>query len=329
MTYYVSPTGGDGNPGTPGLPLQTLAAAVDRSRSGNGEKEIVLLAGEYENTRVALDSRDSGLTIRGEGGPVLRGGIRLYGWEPCAGDGGLYSLALPAGFAGSIRMLEINGRLRQRSRYPREGFLLHNSAFASNWISTSGGGWDVKPTEDELRRLEYDPEVLPAGFDWDGAELTVFHKWDETLAGVSAHDPEKRLLTLSVPCTHPPGAFGVKKFVVWNTRFGMEPGCWRLGTGGKLLYRPFPGEDMRGAAAYIPLFESVITIEGDVAGLTIRDVAFMTTASPERPAGFGAAKTTGAADSAARLEDCVFSGLSFRNAGGWGLRLHGENKNVA
>ncbi len=326
MSWYVSPGGNDGAPGSLTAPFRTLARAVDAARAG-GDKEVLLFGGNYENTRVTLDACDSGLTVgrAGDGEPCLLGGVALGGWEP---DGECWVLSLPREAPEMIRMLEIDGRTASRARLP--GFLRHKSTFASKWMSTSAGGWDVQPTQAELTELVYDPGGLPEGFSgWDCAELTVFHKWDETLTGVAAHDPAKRLLTLSVPCGHPPGGFGADKYIVWNTRDGMEPGCFRHDTAARrIVYRPTPGQDMRRAEALIPLGHTVLDIRGPVRGLTVRDIAIRCASTPAAPGGFGAAGIPGAVDCVGDMTDCVFQNLSIQNVGGWGVRLRGANTNV-
>ena len=107
--------------------------------------------------------------------------------------------------------------------------------------------------------------------DVNNAEVTVYHMWDESMVGLKAIDAEKQILTFSSPSGHPPGAFGVKKYVIWNIREGMtEPGQWYLDrTRGKVVYWPLPGEDMatakvvallraRGALAYTAVVVALV-----------------------------------------------------------------------
>jgi hypothetical protein len=98
--------------------------------------------------------------------------------------------------------------------------------------------------------MQYQPEDLGPWFDARNAEVTVYHKWDESMVGVKAIDPKTHTLTLASPCGHPPGAFGVQDYVVWNLREGMsQPGQWYLDrTANKVVYRPLPGD--RSIAAF-------------------------------------------------------------------------------
>ena len=72
------------------------------------------------------------------------------------------------------------------------------------------------------------------------------------------------MLTFSNPLGHPPGAFGVNKYVVWNVREGLaEPGQWYLDrTAGKLVYWPLAGEDMNAALVVAPRVESILQLRG-------------------------------------------------------------------
>ena len=122
----------------------------------------------------------------------------------------------------------------------------------------------AEPTEAELTTMKFKPEDIGPGVDPRNAEVTVYHMWDESMVGVASIDREAGAMTFSSPTGHPPGAFGVKKYVVWNTRDGLtQPGQWCLDrTAGKVLYRPVTGEDMTAAQAFAPAVESIITLAG-------------------------------------------------------------------
>ncbi|MCL2100056.1 MAG: right-handed parallel beta-helix repeat-containing protein [Oscillospiraceae bacterium] len=333
MAIYVSPEGSDTNTGAADSPLLTLAGAIEKSRTAGGAgKEIYLSGGEYQNTNAVLDERDCGLVIQAMDNEtaMLRGGVFADGWQNIGGD--LYVLELPPGITGDILMLEINGRFCTRSKFPQNGYIEHATECPLHWTSTLGGGWNIKPTHAQLTEMVYDPGVLPENFNWDNAEITVFHRWDESLVRVISHEPEKNLLKLDPECGHPVGGFGVKRYIVWNTEHGMEPGCWRIDKSAKkLYYRALPGEDMRFAETYIPVHSNIIKIDGEVKNLKIKNLTFMTSAAPMMPGGFGAAHITGAIDSSYGLRDCSFTGLTFKNISGWGISLWGKNgvnKNV-
>ncbi|MCL2060323.1 MAG: right-handed parallel beta-helix repeat-containing protein [Oscillospiraceae bacterium] len=382
-SIHVSPSGSDKNDGAVGAPVKTLGRALELTRLAGGGGVICLKSGIYENTSVALDGRDNGLTIRAEcagagdsvsagagesggtgagvgsgvragdngdaeagvgygmgtgvgsgtgaaggtgaGGAVLCGGIRVSGWKK-QGDG-TYRANLPETVGSGIRMIAVNGHLRERARVPRVGRLTHRSEFTSQWLSSSDGGWAVKPTEEQLTTMKYDPADIGPDFDWQNAELTIFHKWDDSMAGIAAHDREGCAFRLSTPLTHPPGAYGYNTYIIWNTGAGMGPGMWRLDKCERAVYyMPLDGEDMERAEVYMPVHDAIITIAGPMSGLTIEDVGFTVTSTPSTACGFGASHMTGAIDCTHSLECCSFKNLAFFALSGWGIRLIDSNR---
>lgn len=243
---------GDGADG----PVATLAKAVELSRrraAGQPRRVVVQQGSYYLEQPVDLGPEDSGLTIEAAAGAkvVLYGGRRLTGWHR---DGDtLWAADVPEAKQRrwDFRLLAVDDRLCDRARLPQEGTFTHLSEFKVPWMSTTGGGWKRKPTPEELTTMKYRPEDLGAWLDVNNAEVTVYHMWDESVAGIAHNDVKGHVLTFSNPCGHPPGAFGVKKYVVWNVRDGMtRPGQWYLDrTAGKVVTWPLPGEDMRSAEA--------------------------------------------------------------------------------
>ncbi|MBN2594986.1 MAG: right-handed parallel beta-helix repeat-containing protein, partial [Sedimentisphaerales bacterium] len=216
-----------------------------------------------------------------------------------------------------------------RARLPEKGFFEHLSRFDVPWMSTTGGGWKRKPTGEELTTLKYRPEDIGLWLDVNNAEVTVYHMWDESMVGLKAIDAEKHVLTFASPSGHPPGAFGVKRYVIWNVREGMaEPGRWYLDrTAGKLVYWPLQGEDMTKAEVYAPTIESVIRIRGTrenpASDITIRGLMLSVTNTPLEAGGFGAGKFGGAV-SVASAENCRLIGLEIVNVGGQGIKASGD-----
>jgi hypothetical protein len=200
-------------------------------------------------------------------------------------------------------------------------------------MSTTGGGWKRKPTDAELTTMKYKPGDLDPWLDVRNAEVTVYHMWDESLVGVSAHDLNSHTLTFSTPSGHPPGAFGVKKYVVWNVRQGLtQPGQWYLDrTRGKVVYRPLPDEDMGKARVIAPTVESIITLKGTeqspITGITIRGLTLSATTTPLKAGGFGAGRFDGAL-TATFARDCTFTDLEILNAGGQAIKVSGSHLRV-
>jgi hypothetical protein len=310
------------------------------ARESDGPATIRIHGGTYEDVSVELGPEDSGLTIEAAPGesPVLSGGIRLTDWRD-DGDG-LVACDLPAvDGEWDFRSLIVDGAFADRARLPETGTLTHESRFDSHWMSSTAGGWDRKPTEEELTTLQYREGDLGAWLVPENAEVQVFHQWDDSLVGVSAIDPAKRRLTFSSPCGHPPGAFAQHgnnpkaiTYIVWNLREGIHrPGQWYLDRArNKVVYRPLPGQNMEKTAVIAPRRHSVIRIHAPlgepVQGITLRGLTLTATSTPLIQAGFGAHLLPGAVEVSGDVSGLVLEDLHIHHPGGTGIRIGGIAK---
>ncbi|MEW6359369.1 MAG: right-handed parallel beta-helix repeat-containing protein [Planctomycetota bacterium] len=304
--FYVAPNGNDawsGKLAEPNAektngPFATLPAAVEAGRKQTGQaKRIVLGPGRhYLEQTVILDVRDAELTIEGAGPgkTILYGGRAITGWRT---DGEhFWSADAPGVKEGKwdFRALVVNDRLCPRARLPETGRFEHETRFPVRWMSSAGGGWERKPTEQELTIMQYRAGDLGDWLSVRNVEVTVYHMWDESMVGLAAHDPKTRTLTFSTKSAHPPGAFGVNTYVVWNVREGMkQPGQWYLDRdAGKIAYWPLPGEDMTKALVVAPCVESIVDMKGQkdkpVRNIALRSMTLSTTTTPCKAGGFGA-----------------------------------------
>lgn len=181
LTLYVSPQGGDGNPGTMDKPLATLARARDllREQRRNGSlrepAQVVVRAGTYYFPEpLVLGPEDSGtaeapLTFRAAPGEkaVLSGGRAITGWRRFQDK--IWVAHLPEVAAGRwyFRQLFVNGQRQIRARFPnfdpadpyRGGWLFARTP--PGWAGDFGRG--VHNTQVPGTSLEYDLEVPAAG----------------------------------------------------------------------------------------------------------------------------------------------------------------------
>lgn len=309
VDIYLAPHGSANGDGSSANPFGTLIQARDASRKlPHGQvHRIFVQEGSYYDASCTLDPRDDGLIIEAVPGakPVFYGGVLLSQWKPF--EGKFVCARLPERFqtAGSaspinLRMLVVDGKTCPRARFPESGTLEHESQFDVPWMSTTGGGWKRPPTQEELTTLKYKTGSIPATFDFKNAEITVFHMWDESCVGVVAHDPTNRILKLNPPSGHPPGAFGVKKYVVWNTREGLtHPGQWYFDRErAQIVYWPLPGQDMGNVRAIIPTQTTILAIRGNketkVRQIVLRGLGFSVTTVPLITGGFAAEAFDGA-----------------------------------
>lgn len=328
--FHVAPTGNDSWPGSADKPFASLHAARDAARKLPAEqpRRVVLQGGEYFlDQPLVLGAQDSGLAIEAAPGAkaTLYGGRKVTGWER---DGEQFWAArLPEVAAGKwdFRMLAVNGRFARRARLPKSGDFEHLSRFDVPWMSTTGGGWQRKPTHAELTTLKFRPADLGPWLDLRNAELTVYHMWDESVVGLAAMDETAQTLTFSTEAGHPPGAFGVRRYAVWNVRQGMtEPGQWYLDrTAGKAVYWPLPGEDMAKAEVLAPTMESILRLEGTkevpIRDVAVRGLTLSVATTPLRAGGFGAGNFNGAIQ-LLHTENCRLERLTLVNVGGHGIK---------
>ena len=340
--YYIAVNGDDSWSGrlpranakkTDG-PFATLEAACRAARKlGTKQKKIIIQQGQYFfDEPLVLTDGDAGLSIESVPGAkvFIYGGRKVIGWKK---DGEqFYSAELPGVKSGSwdFRALVVNGRFCPRARLPEKGFYEHLSNFNVPWMSTTGGGWKRKPTKEELTTLKYRPEDVGPWLDINNAEVTVYHMWDESMVGISVMDTVSQTLTFANPSGHPPGAFGVKKYVVRNVREGLtRPGQWYLDrSAGKVVYWPLSGEDMTKAEVFAPTIESIIRIEGTrgkpASDITIRGITLSVTTTPLEAGGFGAGKFEGAI-TITSAQNCRLLELEILNVGGQGIKASGDN----
>lgn len=328
--YYVAPNGNDANQGTPARPFATLEVARDAARaSGAGSNRIVVLPGDYFLVKpLELDTHDNGLTLEAaaDGKVTLYGGKRVTGWRP---DGDkFWSVDLPGVKEGTwdFRTLIVNGRTAEHARMPETGTFLHRSKFDVASLPAMAGFWARQPTLQERTTMEYDPKDIPPTLDLRNAEVRVYHMWDESLVGVASNDLASHTLTFSGRTTMPVGAFGIQKYVVFNTREGMtRPGQWYLDrSAGRLFYWPLPGEDMAKIPAVAPVFERIIDIGGTsqapVENVTLRRLAIQATTTPLKPAGFGGMHGYDGALRMECLRHCTIEKIEISNVAGLGIR---------
>jgi hypothetical protein len=345
-TFFVAPNGSDSWSGRKPVPnasrtdgpFATIAAACNAAQEIGTirPRKVIIQSGLYFlNEPLVLTDKDSRLTVESSPSAMvnLYGGRKVTSWKK---DGGkFYSATLPdvRQRVWDFRALVVNGRFCRRARLPEQGSFTHQSTFNVPWMTSTGGGWKRKPTNEELTRLKYRPEDLGPWLDINNTEITVYHMWDESLVGVSAMDTKSHILTFANPSGHPPGAFGVKKYVVWNVREGMtKPGQWYLDrTAGKVVYWPLPGEDMGKAEVFAPTIESIIQIKGTknkpAKDITIRGLVLSVTTTPLKAGGFGAGRFEGAV-SISSGRNCSLVDLEIVNVGGQGIKVSGSNMRI-
>ncbi|HWH71266.1 MAG TPA: right-handed parallel beta-helix repeat-containing protein, partial [Candidatus Sulfotelmatobacter sp.] len=133
---------------------------------------------------------------------------------------------------------------------------------------------------------------------------------------------------LNPPVGHPPGAFGVKTYCLWNLKEGMtQPGQWYFDRRrNRIVYWPLPGEDMARAETIVPTQRVILKVDG-ATNVTLRNLELSVTTVPLITGGFAA----GAFDGAIQLANARgirIDGVRVRNVAGHGLKTAGRANNL-
>jgi len=342
--FFVAPDGSDKNNGTENKPFKTLLKARDGARKSKAEepKKIIVREGSYYEVELILEPEDSGLTIEAYPGenPVLYGGRPITNWEK---DGNFYAAKLEGvkDRTWDFRLLLVNNEMRPRARLPKTGAFEHLSkTFRVRCMSSSGGMWEVQPSEEQLTTMKYNRKDIGPWLDLNNAELTTFGAWDETLVGLKSMDEDTQTVTFSITAGYPPGSFTHHEmidgsfcywkkgqtYIIWNVKEGMhEPGQWYLDrTNEKLVYWPLPGEDISKINVLAPTKETVIDIKKDTKDITLKGLVISCTKTPLIEYGYGAWAFKGAI-SGSGFNNCRFIDLTVENVSGYGITNSGNN----
>ncbi|HPP12905.1 MAG TPA: hypothetical protein PKW42_09255, partial [bacterium] len=289
-----------------------------------GKKRVKLPAGRYFlEWPIILTAADNGLIFEGSGPEKtqLIGASLITGWHRQGKNFLAAYLAEVASGKWFFRHLYVNGSAAARSRLPETGYFEHESVFDVRWMSTSGGGWERKPTAEELGSLVYRKGDPGRWFDPASAEITLVHLWDESLVGVRRHDDSRRRIFFSNPAGHPAGAFGVRKYAIWNIREGLRrPGQWYLNRkSGQLVYWPRQHEKADAIEVLAPLLDTIVSFQGEekqpVEEIVFQNLSLTATGSPLKAGGFGAREYPGAIE-LDNVRRCHFSELHIHSVGG-------------
>jgi len=320
-TFWVSPYGSDGSPGTQRAPFRTVERARDAVRSlGRREREksdivVMLRGGEYRLTEtLVLDKQDSGrngheVIYKAAPGehPVLCGSIRVTNWA--LHDAGLNIWRAMAVPNNASRQLYVNGTRATRAQtepnpvaflpFPVVPPTPHTLPF------TIDGGILYETTAMNPAGWR-DPETWT---NVEDIEAVIVTQWKMMSVPLSSVDPDPLLPGTGIITVEQPAWTNANVFFagalpgIWSlwqvTRFENayefldEDGEWYLDqTTGWLYYIPLPGEDITTAAVELPILEVLIDGQGSLErpisnirfeGLTF---AFATWLSPSGPDGY-------------------------------------------
>lgn len=290
LTYYVSPTGSDTNPGTLSAPFQTITKARDVVRTVNTNMAqdiaVYLRGGSYAViSTIAFGPADSGTNghriyyqaYAGET-PVLNGATRVTGWTQSTGN--IYRASLSR--TTKLRNLYVNdirASMTSKTVIARgaSGTYAVNSGQAS-WAWASGSNADG---------VKYAMTDLPViASNRDDLEIVNGTTWNENIVcvrDVTTTADNFRALLLQQPY----GA--IAQLPQWGAAFSASgthtiynaleflssPGQFYFDkTTGTLYYYPRSGESMATADVEAPFVEELIDIAGTSTSNRVKNLTF-------------------------------------------------------
>lgn len=289
-SYYVSPTGSDGNAGTVDAPFQTLTKARDTVRTVNANMaddiHVYLRGGTYRITStLTFGTQDSGTNghrifyeaYPGEV-PVLNGATQVTGWSQASGN--VYKA--PLSRTTKLRNLYVNdarASMTSKTVNAAGGYGTYAvTAGQASWAWVSGSSSDgVKYGTFDVPNISNNKDDL---------EIVNRTTWNENIVCVRdvVTTPDNyRALLLQQPygaIAQLPGwgaAFSTSgSHTIYNAfEFLNAPGEFYFDKStGTLFYYPKAGEDMATADVEAPVVEKLVDIAGMSNSSRVRNLTF-------------------------------------------------------
>jgi len=270
-TFYISPNGNDGNPGTETQPFKTLEKARDTIRTINsnmsGDIIVYLRAGTYTlSSPLIFNQNDSGtngfnIIYRNYPGetPIISGGKRITGWQQDGNKWKAY-VGTNGGTNLRVRQMYVNGVRAIRAR---------SVGVLAGAVKTQTG---YTITDQSMQNWQNQSDV----------EIVSNVYWKQFRCGVQSIT--NTMVTIKQPC------FGnAQKYHPYNIRtptwienaFELldSPGEWYFNRAtGWIYYLPRPGENMASANIVIPVLETLVagtgTAQAPISNIKFRGLTF-------------------------------------------------------
>jgi len=274
ISYYVSPNGNDGNPGTESAPFGTIERAREVVRTVNssmsGDIIVFLRGGTYELAdTVVFDKQDSGTNgwnvvytaYPGEK-PAISGGQRINRWT--AVGNGVYKANV-----GSLRFrqLYVNGTRAIRARTPNA----HDFYKLIRWDETG-------------RTFAINGNEIANWTDLNHVEMIILKEWTQNnlrIGSFSVSGGEAYVSPIEPDRTK---AFKNQVYLRKDNQsyffenafeFLDAEGEWYLNSAtNELFYKARAGEDMSSAIVIVPRLERLVQIQGTL-DKPVRNIQFL------------------------------------------------------
>lgn len=298
MSFFVSLSGNDKNPGTIEQPLATLENArkivkSNLSADHQGSITVFIRAGVYELAQpLVFGPEDSGssewqityVAYQGER-VTLSGGTQIMGFQP--GKGQLWTTIIPNSMAGNscFRGLFVNDQRATRARTP-------NLSDTSPYSQLLG----ATLSEDmESYIYQFDPNQLTNYNNIGDVEVVTLGTWEMARKKIRNMDLNTGTATMAGPNlpAHPATAPTKGSYYYLENALEMldAPGEWYLDRAtGVISYFPLQGQDMQQVSIIAPRLNTLLELRGTpdalIYNLHFKGIQFAHTDWPLPPSGY-------------------------------------------
>lgn len=288
---------GSGNGPLPSIGL-ALQKVGQMRRAGNTQPVCVkLLDQEYDlDSCLEIVEQTSGLhnnalasdiTIEPFGSEkvLISGGKKLVGFIDDEFNGyKCWSIEIDEVKSGKWEFcdLYVNGRHANRTRWPKEGYLLPQAVQYSEEIvhSRNVSEWFIIKEGD-----------LPANANMEKARIKFGHFWVQEDLGVAQYDPQTRKCTFvgkpRYVVTEKPNTAASMQYYIENLAeaFGRAGDFYLDQEKGKLYYMPLEGESKETAEIYAPKVKKIFSVcaEKQTGGIRFKNIRFAHTKGDHTP----------------------------------------------
>ena len=266
----------------------------------------------------------SDLTFSADTDTQVFGGYTKISWEK---SGNILSARLDT----MPRMLIINDEVKKLSQYPRNGYLKSKDQCTLKWQNSANGGWDKKPTHDELTKITVDTKDIPENLDIENCDIRMLHTWDESVVSIKKYDKSGGTIFLEHEAAHPSGAFNRHDFLFLNTRLGIsEPGTWYYDKKEKIIrYHLQENEPPENITCFIPQSNGIFKFE-NCKNITVENLHLsLSNSESGKISGLRAVNPSGAL-SFEKCENIFVKNCTVSYSGGQGIKfLKCKNVNIS
>ncbi|MDB5303512.1 MAG: galA [Phycisphaerales bacterium] len=161
-SWFVSPSGSTGNPGTLSAPFKTIQQAADVAQAGD---KVEIRAGIYHETVSPANSGTASAPIvfesyNGEN-VTVSGADPVYGWSNAGGS--IYTSSMPWDLGDGNNQVFVDGKMINEARFPNTGLDISHPTL----------GKAAKATVSGSVATLYDPALSQAANYWKGATIHI------------------------------------------------------------------------------------------------------------------------------------------------------------